>query len=165
MDMRIIMSYSMRAIVDKITYRHLHSDLVMDILTQHLRLLLIVAIALSPIQPLFAMQTGQQADDSQTDDSMAVSMTHPMDVMITTAGVSNTAQNDVSKMLNGDCNKRGKCSNCQGANHCSSCPLSLGISQIASKRTGLSTQIQLAVSDVSLHSTDLLPDYRPPRYS
>jgi len=132
----------------------------MDILTQHLRLLLIVAIVLSPVQPLFAMQTGQQADDS-----MAVSMVHSMDVMATTARISNTAQNDVMDMLDGDCNKQGKCSNCQGANHCSSCPLSPGISQIITKRTELNTQVRLTVSDVSLRSTYLLPDYRPPRYS
>jgi len=134
----------------------------MDTLSQHLRLLLIIAIAMSPVQPLFAMQTGSQADGPMAS-SMRMSLTD--NVAATTAAVSNIDQNDASKMLNGDCNKRGKCSNCQGANHCSSCPLSLGIPQVISKHAGLNTQVQFTVPDASLHSTDLLPDYRPPRYS
>lgn len=143
-------------IVDKITYWHLHFEPVMATLTQHLRLLLIIAIVLSPVQPLFAMPN---------DDSTALLM----DVMVTTA-ISDIAQdnvshqNDVSQMLGEDCNKQGKCSNCLGASHCSSCPLSLGIPQITSKRIELGTQIQLIVPDVSIHSADLLPDYRPPRH-
>ncbi len=123
----------------------------MATLTQHLRLLLIIAIVLSPVQPLFAMQA---------DDSMALSMS----VMAATT-LSDITQNDASKILDDDCNKQGKCSNCQAASHCSSCPLSLGISQITSKYVELNTQIQPTVSDVSLHNADLLPDYRPPRYS
>jgi len=119
--------------------------------TQHLRLLLIIAIVLSPVQPLFAMQA---------DDSMALSM----GAMVTTT-IGNITQNDAAKMLNDDCNKLGNCSNCQAANHhCSSCPLSLGITQMTFKRIELNTQIQLIIPDVSFHSTDPLPDYRPPRY-
>ncbi len=124
----------------------------MAIFTQHLRLLLIIAIVLSPVQPLFAMQA---------DDSMALSMSA---MAATTIG--DITQNDASKMLDDDCNKQGKCSNCQAANHhCTSCPLSLGIPQVTSKRIELSTLVQLTVPGVSLRSTDLLPDYRPPRYS
>jgi len=128
-------------------------SLIMAIFIQHLRLLLIIAIVLSPVQPVFAMQA---------DNSMALSMSA---VSAETATVSDITQSDAVKMLDNACNKQGKCSNCQDVNHCSSCPVSLGIPQILSKHTELSTQIQLTVSDVSLYSADLLPDYRPPRYS
>ncbi len=122
----------------------------MSIFTQYSRLLLIITIALSPVQPMFAMQA---------DDSMAVLMSAE------TATAGNITRNDAAKMLDVVCNKQGKCSNCQDINHCSSCLLSLGMSQILSKQTELSTQIQRTVSDASLYSADLLPDYRPPRYS
>ncbi|MCF6336368.1 MAG: hypothetical protein L3J84_00240 [Gammaproteobacteria bacterium] len=122
----------------------------MAIFIQHLRLLLIIAIVLSPVQPVFAVQA---------DDSMALLMSAEAAI------VSDIAQSDTVKMLDDACNKQGKCSNCQDVNHCSSCPVSLGIPQILSKHTELSTHIQLTVSGVSLYSADLLPDYRPPRYS
>jgi len=125
-------------------------SLIMAIFIQHLRLLLIIAIVLSPVQPVFA---------AQADDSMAFLMSAEA------ATVSDITQSDTVKMLDDACNKQGKCSNCQDVNHCSSCPVSLGIPQILSKHTELSTHIQLTVSGVSLYSADLLPDYRPPRYS
>jgi len=122
----------------------------MATLTHHLRLLLIIAIVLSPVQSLFAMQA---------DDSMAL----PMNMLATTIN-GDIARSDASKMLGDDCNTQEKCSNCQAVNHCSSCPLLLGIPQIVSKCVELNTQTQLIVPDASLHSADLLPDYRPPRY-
>jgi positive regulator of sigma E activity len=97
------------------------------------------------------MQTSQSADDSTT--------------VVATAAANNIAQSAVLEMLDNDCSKHGKCGDCQSSNPCSNCPLSLGVFQTTPKRTELDTRIQLAVSDVSFHSADLLPDYRPPRYS
>jgi len=124
-------------------------SLIMAIFIQHFRLLLIIAIVLSPVQPVFAVHAA---------DSMALSMSAEE----TTVG--DITQRDAMKMLDDACNTQGKCSNCQDVNHCSSCPVSLGIPQVLSKHAELSTQIQLTVSGVSLYSADLLPDYRPPRY-
>ncbi len=126
----------------------------MSLFTQHIRLFLIAAMVLSPVQNLFAMQTGQQANA-------------PMVVATTTvaAAVSDMAQSGMSAMLDEDCGKHGNSGNCQGSNQCGTCPLSLAIFQISPERAELNAQIQPALSDVSLNSTDLLPDYRPPRYS
>ena len=115
----------------------------MRIFTQTLRLFLIIAVVLSPMQPLFAAQSGIQTANS-------------------TVAVSDMAQIDELTMPDEDCNKHG---NCQNSVQCGNCPLSLGISQIKLNRDDLSTQVQSAISDVSLYSTDLLPEYRPPRYS
>ena len=126
--------------------------------TQHLRLLLIIAMVLSPVQPLFAMPTGQQADDSMAH--------HSMSAMATTAAVDDVVHSDASHMLDDGCNsKKGKCNHCQGLSQCGNCPLSLGIPQMTAERIELNAEIQLIISDVSFYSTDLLPDYRPPRYS
>lgn len=117
----------------------------MSSFTQYLRLFLIAAMVLSPVQGLFAAQ----ADDST--------------VVMTMAAVADDAAHN--GMLDNDCNEHGKGGNCQGSNHCGSCPFALEISQISPKRAGLNTQIQFAISDISLNSADLSPDYRPPRYS
>ncbi len=130
-------------------------SLIMAIFIQHFRLLLIIAIVLSPVQPVFAVFA------VHADDSMALSMST---MSAEAATIGDITQRDAMKMLDDACNTQGKCSNCQDVNHCSSCPVSLGIPQVLSKHAELSTQIQLTVSGVSLYSADLLPDYRPPRY-
>lgn len=126
---------------------------------QHIRLFLIIAMVLSPVQHLFAMQAGMQVDDSTVAVETTVAMT------VETVAANDAAQNSMPAMLDEDCSKHGKNGNCQGSSQCGSCPLSLGASQVSPKRAELNTQIQSALSDVSLNSADLSPDYRPPRYS
>lgn len=118
----------------------------MDFYTKHLRLFLIITLVMSPIQPLFAMQTGMQTDDSTVE----------------VVAATDIAQKDALAMPDDDCNKHG---NCQSTHQCSHCPLSLGIPQIKLHRADLNTQIQFTISNVSLYNTDLLPEYRPPRHS
>ncbi len=131
------------SILDRTFNWRLHSSLTMRFFTQPLRLFLIIAMVLSPVQILFAAQT-----DMQTDNSAVA--------------VNDMTQNDELMMLDEDCNKHG---NCQSSVQCSNCPLSLGVPQIKLNRADLSAQIQFTIPDVSLYSTDLLPEYRPPRYS
>ncbi len=140
---KIIFCYINSSFLDKTFNWRLDSSLTMRFFTQPLHLFLIIAMVLSPIQLLFAAQSGMQTANSTT-------------------AVSDTVQNDELTMLDEDCNKHG---NCQNSVQCGNCPLSLGISQIKLNRDDLSTQIQSTISDVSLYSTDLLPEYRPPRYS
>lgn len=114
---------------------------------QHLRMFLIIAMVLSPVQHLFAVQAAMQTDGPT--------------VVVETVAASDMAQNGVLIMLDEDCGKHG---NCQDSNQCGNCPLSLRMSPMTRKRAEVNKQIQ-AISDVSLYSADLLPDYRPPRYS
>lgn len=134
--------------VDKIAHRHLKSTQLMSTLTQHFSLLLILALLLSPVQSLFA---SQQIDGT--------------DVVTTSAATGDVIQNDTLKMLGDNCcSNLGQCVNCQDSAPCSSCSMLLGISQSLLMRTELNTQTQRTISSISLYSSDLLPDYRPPRY-
>lgn len=119
----------------------------MSFITQSLRLFLIIAMVLPSVQNLFAVQAGMQND-------------YPM------VAASGVVRIGVLKMFTEDCSKHGKSGYSQGPNQCGICPLSLGIVQMTPKRYDVNTQIQHAISDVPLYnSTDLSPDYRPPRYS
>jgi len=121
----------------------------MPSLTQQFYLLLIITLVLSPVQSLFASQ--------QVDGEAVVS---------TSAVSGNIIQNNTFSMLGDDCcSSLGKCGNCQSAGQCSSCTMLLGISQPILMRTELNTQTQLTISNTLLYSADLLPDFRPPRYS
>lgn len=115
----------------------------MRFFTQHLRLLLIIGVALSPLQHLFAMPSAMQMDDS----SVAAT------------------QNDAPTMPAEDCSEHDSSSNCQDSSQCGNCPLSLGMTPMTAKHTEPNTQARLTSPDISLYSTDLLPDYRPPRIS
>ena len=101
-----------------------------------LRLLLIIAMVLLPMQQLLAMQKGAQSDESRMAAIVAV--------------------NDA------DCSD---CGDCQNSVQCGNCSLLLGMPQAESTHSKLSIQILTAFSDDSFFSTDLLPDYRPPRFS
>jgi ferredoxin len=131
----------------------------MRFLIQHIRLFLIIAMVLSPVQHLFAMQAGMPTGAPVVAAETAAAMA------VETVSASDAAQNSMPAMLDEDCSKHGKNGNCQGSNQCGSCPVSLGASQISPRYAELSTQTQPALSDVSLNSANLLPDYRPPRYS
>jgi hypothetical protein len=123
----------------------------MSFFTKHLRLFLIIAMVISPMQPLFAAQKTMQID-MQTDVSVVV-----------VAATADTNHKDALMMLDGNCGKHG---NCQSSAQCNSCPLSPGIPQTKLNRVDPGcAQIQFTISAVSLYSTDLLPEYRPPRYS
>lgn len=117
----------------------------------HLRLFLIMAMVLSPVQHLFAAQAS-----IRTDSPTAV---------VKAVVASDMAQRSVLKTLDEDCGKHGKNGSCQNSNQCGNCPLPLGISQITPKCAEVNAQIQPAIPDISLYNADLLPDYRPPRYS
>ena len=128
----------------------------MSSFTQYLRLFLIAAMVLSPVQHLFA---------AQADDSTAVIAMAATGVVAHDVAHNGAPKMGMPEMLDNDCSEHGKGGNCQGSNQCGSCPFPLEISQISPKRAELNTQIQFAISDVSLNSADLSPDYRPPRYS
>jgi len=119
----------------------------MNLSTQHLlRLLLITAMVLVPVQSAFSMQMGMHTD------SPAIA-------------TSDHAHSSEMQMFDENACKHDDCGNCQGSTHCSSCPMSLAIFQITPIRREVGTQFHVAISSVSLKSTDLLPDYRPPRFS
>ena len=119
-----------------------------SLLRQQLRLLLILALVLAPVQGSFAAQT----------KSLSGAMTVAADIT-----VQNTALDLSLQMQEKGCIKHGDCSNCQDSVPCGSCPVSLGIPQITTIRTASETQV-LAVSALyPLYKTDLSPDYRPPR--
>lgn len=118
---------------------------------QHFYLLLIFALVLSPMQSLFA---SPQIDE----ESVTVTMMSP--------APGNMIQSDMLKMLGDDCcNNLGECGNCQNSTQCGSCNVLSGISQSMLMRSELNEQTQFAISNISLYNADLLPDYRPPRYS
>ena len=122
----------------------------MGILTQYFRLLLIVALVLSPVQALFAAQTAQQMDHSA--------------MSVVTDVVADATQSGMMRM-DIKCSQHGDSGNCQSTHkQCGNCPLPLGASPTLLKRAEQNTR-QSTVRDVSLNSADLLPDYRPPRYS
>jgi hypothetical protein len=113
----------------------------MSLFTQHLlRLLLIIAMVLLPVQGAFAVHV-----DMHTD-------------ILTVAATDIAHDSGLSMSEDG-------CSNCQGFTQCGSCPVSLGISQFTPIRYEVVTQIHVATLGVPLSSADFLPEYRPPRYS
>ena len=111
-----------------------------------LRLLLITALVLAPVQAAFSMPISMQMDSS------AMSM-------------SDHGQNGEMHMVDQEADKHDECGNCQGFAKCSSCSVSLVMFQIPPIQIEVGTRIRVAISDVSLNSTDSLPDYRPPRFS
>jgi len=118
----------------------------MNFRVQHLRYILIIALVLAPVQAAFAAQLGMHAG-------------FPADA------TSAQIQDNPMTMLDGSCSKHGKSGNCQSATHCGSCPVSLAISHITSVHHVMETQTHTSISGVSLYNADLLPDFRPPRYS
>ena len=116
-----------------------------------LRLLLITAMVLVPVQGAFSMPMGMHADSSAIETS---DHAHSAEM-----------QGAEMKMLDENSCTHGDCGNCQGSTHCGSCPISLAIFQINPIRNEVGTQFRVTISGVSLNSTDLLPDYRPPRFS
>ena len=118
-----------------------------------LRLLLITALVLSPVQAAFSMPISMQMDSSSMQmESFAMSM-------------SDHGQNGEMHMADQDAGKHDECGNCQGFAKCSSCSVSLVMFQMPPIQIEVGTRIRVAISDVSLNSTDSLPDYRPPRFS
>ncbi len=115
-----------------------------------LRLFLIIAMVLLPMQQLLAMQTGAQSDESR------------MAAMVT---VSDADHNDILTVLDEDCSKHSDCGDCQNSVQCGNCSLLLGMPQTEPTHSKPSIQILTTFSDDSFFSTDLLPDYRPPRFS
>jgi len=143
-------------VIDKIAYWHLKSNAYMGTLSQQLRLFLIIAMVLSPVQHLFAMQLA-----TQSDSPTLISAENTASV----SNVSRRAPTDTLKIFDNDCSKHGKSGSCKSAKQCGSCPLTVEISQASPKRAVLNVFIQPDFTNTSLNSTDLLPDYRPPRNS
>ena len=120
----------------------------MNLSTQHLlRLLLITVMVLAPVQSAFSMQMCMHTDSP---------------AIATSDHVHSSDMSGEMQMLDEGSNN---CGNCQGSTHCGSCPMSLAVLQIDSIRNEVATQFQATISGASLNSTDLLPDYRPPRFS
>jgi hypothetical protein len=111
-----------------------------------LRLLLIAAMVLTPVQSAFSMQMSMHMGSAATATSNHVHSVEP-------------------QMLGEGSTKHDDCGNCQGSTHCSSCFMALAIFQMSSIHNDMGTQFHVAISGVSINSTDLLPDYRPPRFS
>ena len=122
----------------------------MNILNLHLRLFLIVAMAMLPMQQLFAMQAGMHAEDS---------------VIHAVVTADDAVRDNLLTVLDMDCGKHDGCGDCQESAQCGSCSISPGIVQIELEHNELSQQYQLTSSEHSFYSIDLLPDYRPPRIS
>ena len=116
----------------------------------HIRLFLIIAMVLMPMQQLLAMQMG-----TQTDESTIAAM----------VAVSDVDQNDMLTALDKDCSKHGDCGSCQDSVQCGHCPLVLGVLQVEPTHSELSNQFLTAIPNALFFSVDLLPDYRPPRFS
>jgi len=134
-------------IVDRIDNGQLNSVTSMNLSTQHLlRLLLAIFVALSPVQSAFAMQQMSMHADSST------------------IAASDHVHGEGMKVLHEDSKKHDGCGNCQGSAHCSNCSMTLAIFQITPIRYVVGAQHYVAISNASFNSTDLLPDYRPPRF-
>lgn len=110
------------------------------------RLLLITLMVLAPVQSAFSMPMVMHVDSLPT-----ISSDH--------------TRNSELPMSNEDSGNHDDCGNCQGSTHCSSCFMSLAIFQMTPIHNEVGTQFHVAISGVSINSTDLLPDYRPPRHS
>ena len=123
----------------------------MNLSTQHLlRLLLITVMVLAPVQSAFSMQMAMHTDSP---------------AIATSDHVHSGKMSGEMQMVDENACKHGDCGNCQGSSQCGSCPMSLAVLQINSIRNETAMQSHVTISSAPLNSTNLLPDYRPPRYS
>jgi len=113
---------------------------------QYLRLLLIIAMVLAPVQGVFAVQLDMHSGGLM---NMASNQTQSSELPM--------FEENYCNHTNGE--------NCQSAAQCGNCPLSLTILRIASMHSEMNAQSYAAITGVSFYSADLSPDYRPPRYS
>ena len=123
----------------------------MKLSTQHLlRLLLITVMVLAPVQSAFSMQMCMHTDSP---------------AIATSDHVHSGKMSGEMQMFDKNVSNHGDCGNCQGSSQCGSCPMSLAVLQIDSMRNETAAQFHVTITSASLNSTDLLPDYRPPRFS
>ena len=140
--------------VDRIDNRHLNSSLIMTIFLHNFRLMLIAIMVLTPVQSAFSLQVSMHMASMPTD-SQAITSCHQ----------AHAGQMHKTQMSDKDSSNHGACKHCQGSTHCSNCSMSLAIFKIYPLRSEMGTQIHVAISRVIINSTDLLPDFRPPRLS
>jgi hypothetical protein len=141
----------------------------MRLLTTHLRLLLIIVMVFAPVQSAFSLQICEHTDSpvatGNTDAHASGEHAHHANSHQANSHHTNNGA-DEAQMLDANApGYSGDCGNCQGSSQCGNCPVSLAIIKFTAVRAEAGTQFHEAIPDVSLNSTDLLPDYRPPRIS
>jgi hypothetical protein len=140
--------------IDRLVEPQLHSLLTMrSSKFTLLRLLLVLALVLSPLQHAFAMQASMQCE--QHDGSIASMLDEAAQP------VSANPVDDVDA----SCQHHSQNSSCKSCNTCGGCSLTLGVERISARHHTLATGPLSLFSRNALYQTDLLPDFRPPRHA
>jgi hypothetical protein len=134
-------------LLDSIVSRHLKFEPSMRSINHFFRLLLTIALVLSPLQGAFAAAPVMHAN-MQADTSMVMA-----------------GHDDLQKFANG-CGEHAATDACQGSTSCGSCPMSVGIPQMTSIASASVEPLVVGVTFTTpLRRAERSPDDRPPRYS